>query len=78
MKTIRFDDPRLPRLMQEGAILSGYGVGGGEPDGYLWFDSEDEVKALTDAEPEELEPAAWTNARAAEEIEAQDRRREMM
>lgn len=76
MKTIRFDDPRLPRLMQEGAILSGYGVAGCEPDGYLLMD--DEPVAVQPDEPEELEPAAWTNARAAEEIEARDRRREMM
>ena len=76
MKTIRFDDPRLPRLMQSGAILSGYGVGYGEPDGYLLMD-DDEPEAVQPKE-EELEPAAWTNARAMEEIEAQDRRREMM
>lgn len=77
MRTIRFDDPRLPRLMQSGAILSGYGVGFGEPDGYLLMDDEDEPVAVQPQE-EEPEPAAWTNARAAEEIEAQDRRREMM
>jgi hypothetical protein len=77
MKTLRFDDPRLPRLMQEGAILSGYGVGYGEPDGYLLMDDEDEPEPVQ-PEPEELEPAAWTNARAAEEIEARDRRREGM
>ena len=76
MKTLRFDDPRLPRLMQSGAILSGYGVGYGEPDGYLLMD-DDEPEAVQPKE-EELEPAAWTNARAMEEIEAQDRRREMM
>lgn len=77
MKTIRFDDPRLPRLMQSGAILSGYGVGEGEPDGYILMDDEDEPESVQ-PEPEELEPAAWTNARAREQIEARDRRREMM
>jgi hypothetical protein len=77
MKTIRFDDPRLPRLMQEGAILSGYGVAGCEPDGYILMDDEDEPEAVQPKE-EELEPAAWTNARAMEEIEARDRRREGM
>ena len=78
MKALRFDDPRLPRLMQEGAILSGYGVGFGEPDGYLLMDDEDEPVAVQPQEEEELEPAAWTRARAMEEIEARDRRREMM
>lgn len=78
MKTIRFDDPRLPRLLQSGAVHSGYGVAGCEPDGYILMDDEDEPEAVHQDEPEELEPAAWTNARAMEEIEAQDRRREMM
>ncbi|MEN6644711.1 MAG: hypothetical protein ABFE08_19915 [Armatimonadia bacterium] len=43
MKFLRFDDPRVPRLMQEGARLSGYGIGFGEPDGYILADSSDEA-----------------------------------
>jgi len=78
MNTLRFDDPRLPRLMQEGAVLSGYGVGFGEADGYILMDDEDEPEAVQPEEPEELEPAAVAAARAMEEIEERDRRRERM
>lgn len=77
MKHLRFDDPRLPRLMQSGAVHSGYGVGPGEPDGYILMDDEDEPEAVQPKE-EELEPAAWTNARAMEEIEARDRKLEQI
>ena len=73
MKTIRFDDPRLPGLMQSGAIHSGYGVGPGEADGYILDEyDEDDKRGCFGGMLEAIEfghqPKCWCGMHKPEEI----------